>query len=683
MLKKCINVVVSILLILSMSTGQIMIISADDTYDNTAPILKKITIENNSKVTSKSKMKINIDIEEEGLGVTNITLQFKGKKNGKQFVLDYVVGEKNDSGGENEVLFTGSYSLIFDLTEHNLAKDDYYIERVTMRDANDNELFSNAEDDEIWTKKSTMYFSVISSDITDVSAPIVKSFKIENSNNLEWGKIYNIEIELEEETGVSEIEIEYTDGDFNYVSFIYETQVEKITNGKYILKFSAGSNCDKKGTYYLASIRCVDKYNNWGNTPINNSNRKNFTTEITVAKLQNEGVNQPEILSAEITNKKITLPNVIDLKLDVKTYNTTIDFVSVTMYSSNGKPYDFNVEMKSKLKTGVHHVKIPVSPYLDSLEYTITNITVFSDYGITSYSHNHWITPECTENCTLNKILKDASITIESPYEVSYYGSISNVKTVVKKINKLESGQIAVLDYTYDKIADKSIFEAIAGKNITVVFQCEDLQWIFTGKNIKKKRCKDINLETKISRAKGTYYGFANDKYVLKAKFADNGQLPGKVQIRINTSYLSAKYEVDEDLILSYLNKSPEVLDKKVKVEKDGFAEIEISHNSTYILSDKMPRLVSPSKFKAKKKSNTSIKLTWNKVYRADGYVIYRATSKKGKYKKIKTIKGYKTVKYVDKKLKKGKRYYYRLKAISKRKGIKSVYSKKVFAKTK
>ena len=76
-------------------------------------------------------------------------------------------------------------------------------------------------------------------------------------------------------------------------------------------------------------------------------------------------------------------------------------------------------------------------------------------------------------------------------------------------------------------------------------------------------------------------------------------------------------------------------------------------------------------KVKALKKHRA--KVTWKKVtlsYAVDGkkysmpvtgYKVYRATKKNGKYKLIKTVKKVGTVKYTDKKLKKGKKYFYKL----------------------
>ncbi len=78
-----------------------------------------------------------------------------------------------------------------------------------------------------------------------------------------------------------------------------------------------------------------------------------------------------------------------------------------------------------------------------------------------------------------------------------------------------------------------------------------------------------------------------------------------------------------------------------------------------------------PQSLKATSKSK-KVTLNWKKVSGASGYEVYRATSKNGKYTKIKTIKSGKTVKYVDsKKLKTNKKYYYKVRAYKKVNGKK------------
>lgn len=55
--------------------------------------------------------------------------------------------------------------------------------------------------------------------------------------------------------------------------------------------------------------------------------------------------------------------------------------------------------------------------------------------------------------------------------------------------------------------------------------------------------------------------------------------------------------------------------------------------------------------------------LKWNKISEANGYIVYSAASKNGKYKAVKTIKKAGTLTFMQKKLKKGKTYYYKVRA--------------------
>lgn len=87
--------------------------------------------------------------------------------------------------------------------------------------------------------------------------------------------------------------------------------------------------------------------------------------------------------------------------------------------------------------------------------------------------------------------------------------------------------------------------------------------------------------------------------------------------------------------------------------------------------------LLKPSGFSASIASMSSAKLAWKKVGDAAGYEIYRATSKDGKYTKIKTISKNSTVSYTDSKLSTGKTYYYKVRAyrMSKEKKLYSGYT--------
>lgn len=81
---------------------------------------------------------------------------------------------------------------------------------------------------------------------------------------------------------------------------------------------------------------------------------------------------------------------------------------------------------------------------------------------------------------------------------------------------------------------------------------------------------------------------------------------------------------------------------------------------------------------KAELVSKNSIRITWKKVAKSDGYCIYRLVSA-GNFKKIKTIKGASTLSYKDNGLKYGKKYTYVVRAYKRHAG--KVYLSKFDAK--
>lgn len=69
-----------------------------------------------------------------------------------------------------------------------------------------------------------------------------------------------------------------------------------------------------------------------------------------------------------------------------------------------------------------------------------------------------------------------------------------------------------------------------------------------------------------------------------------------------------------------------------------------------------------------------SLSVTWKAVKGAGGYKVYRASSKNGTYKSVKTVKSAKTLTYTNTKLSKGRTYYYKVRAYKKGSDGKTVY---------
>lgn len=77
-----------------------------------------------------------------------------------------------------------------------------------------------------------------------------------------------------------------------------------------------------------------------------------------------------------------------------------------------------------------------------------------------------------------------------------------------------------------------------------------------------------------------------------------------------------------------------------------------VQQGGSKVLKMGSPKITSVTTVKKK------LNIKWKKVKGAKKYMVYRSTSKKGKYKKIATVSG---TKYIDKGVKKGKKYYYKI----------------------
>lgn len=95
----------------------------------------------------------------------------------------------------------------------------------------------------------------------------------------------------------------------------------------------------------------------------------------------------------------------------------------------------------------------------------------------------------------------------------------------------------------------------------------------------------------------------------------------------------------------------------KIKAYNDGYLSGDVGGGAPSIERLSRPQLSSVTSTKS------GVKFTWKKVTGAESYIVYRKTGSSGEWKAIKTIEGGSKVSYTDKTAKKGKTYYYSVRA--------------------
>lgn len=188
--------------------------------------------------------------------------------------------------------------------------------------------------------------------------------------------------------------------------------------------------------------------------------------------------------------------------------------------------------------------------------------------------------------------------------------------------------------------------------------------------NVKGLLCdKNANLYNKNTLTKGaTYYYVVMNYNRVAEETMDVNLFYSQTTKSSNTKVISAT----QDGILKA--KYPGV----AKVTVKPAAGSGLSMSKTLVV---LPSKVTGVKLTAKKKA---MKVAWKKTAAASGYKVYRATSKKGKYTCVKTASS-KTTSFINKKLKKNKKYYYKVCAFVKsgKKTYNGAYSTVVMKKAK
>lgn len=674
MQKKCCSILIAFIMLLAMMPSM-MTAHADTGVDVTAPVINSLSVNNAETVNASENLSINMDITEDGTGIYHIDFWFKNPE-GHSIVLGWYADGVN--GSNNNLLFTGIHTIAVP-GENKFATGAYTLTDIAITDRSENVRFYGTED--FADANIDGNITVTQSSNTDISAPIINGLTIQQANNIDASGNLAMMIDLlEDGVGVYHIDFWYKNSEDHAVTLSwYADGVNGNSNnllftGKQTIYIPI-ENKMVKGSYQLTDIAISDKNENTRFYSIDAFAYSNINGNITVTKSSNADGTAPVITSAKILNTNLLTPDLLSIAFGIKEDGIGTSRVELWFKNEDGHTRAIQWMNTNEsgdpiklLKTGTHTIDFPISPFFGEGKYTLTDIAVIDkNQNVRFYNVDG-------NNGDLTAF--NTPVTIRSNFDIAYFGSTANPSGVLNAIKTMGMGETAVLDCRTQPAVQKAIFAAIAGQNKTVVFENDDIQWVFHGSKIKASKCKDITLSSNISIVSGSNKGFPDDKQIIQIEFAENGILPGKADVRINHDYIAAKYGgKSKSLVLSYMdNTTPKTEDQNVQVAKDHAAEFSIDHNSTFVLSDSKARLVKP-KLTVQTGSLTTLKLKWETIPGVKNYVLYRASSKKGTYKKVSTIK--ETAKsYTDKKLKAGKKYYYKLKAVGGDKTIKSVTSK-------
>lgn len=166
--------------------------------------------------------------------------------------------------------------------------------------------------------------------------------------------------------------------------------------------------------------------------------------------------------------------------------------------------------------------------------------------------------------------------------------------------------------------------------------------WYYPRKGVYVDEICHMGYQVRIAKMDTNFLNYSRDQY----------------EIEMATSFSYEKYngwEYQEISQQAFKNELEKAVGKTKAIEPDYYDNTSANRNK--ILNAKT---ITKPTAKLSRVNITQTKLTWNKVKKASGYLIYRSNSKNGTFNKLAELSS-KKLSYIDKTCKSGKPYYYKV----------------------
>lgn len=310
----------------------------------------------------------------------------------------------------------------------------------------------------------------------------------------------------------------------------------------------------------------------------------------------------PIIEDIRVTNSTVYRPGIVEIQVQVTAKDAGIvgihTNVSLSPNDGSGNGIAGGYWEGSPIYKKNISIKIPLTANMKTGTWRVSKLDLVDSLG--NYYRTELFSGAGRE--TVGPELPEFDFVDEFNYQITTDISNPNLVDRIKEISEGNAIRINLINNNNYKMP-KEAFEAIRGRDVTVVAYSNSYQWIFNGLDVVNE-CKDVNLKTTISTVSKEEYQI--DENAVAVTFAPNGTLPCKTEIRFKSDYLYNLYKIKGELLLYYDNGGTMELQKDPSFDlifdgTDKWCHFSVDHNSRYIISGK-----SLSKL-AKKKANTLV----------------------------------------------------------------------------
>lgn len=363
-----------------------------------------------------------------------------------------------------------------------------------------------------------------------------------------------------------------------------DMQLESAKDGEYT--FVGYLDCPyKNGNYKLdtASIMMNDVDGRHGSGISVGYERFNYTISVSGNKTETPNFKLNKVI---YDKKTLIAPSTYKISLNVTDSSGLANIANVMVLNKKNNTQWLSADLIPD-KNGNFTGYFDIDQFTAPGEYYIYSI----DFGFRE-PEGYWSSDHIYD--VINENIKYEKDIIFEVVDSDFYDVVTSTtdKYLVKKIKEANKSAKIGINATDDSIIKDEVFEAIKGTNKTIYIESNGIQWIFNGKNIKKS--KDVDTRITLSKIDNDVLkekiGNFLDKGII-VNFKDNGELPGVALVKIKTDYALRDYLGTQNLqIYHYNGSSSQMFDEivsDISITKDYDLEFYITHNSSYVISNK------------------------------------------------------------------------------------------------
>lgn len=235
---------------------------------------------------------------------------------------------------------------------------------------------------------------------------------------------------------------------------------------------------------------------------------------------------------------------------------------------------------------------------------TGTNTTANTNKTNTTTNKTGTTTNKATTSSSTNKTSSSQKTTTSGSISASASGSTPSKKTkteatkattLLEKVKASDKNKTLTISYPEEKKIDKDILTALQEKEVSLhIKDSGKVEWLIPGKYIEQPEI-ELDLQADILKGeeaeqedmKSLLANLLGDKKAVVVNFGHEGELPGKVAVRVPLTREQKEYLGSDALDVYHVNEAEERLEEiamDCPIHEDSFVEFSMQECSPYVL---------------------------------------------------------------------------------------------------